>query len=128
MSTAIIDEVKEKLIDVLDEICPDNVFLQGTLNSEEDYPQKFVTYIVTATELNAFYDNADNETDFYISVIFYSNNPTEISTYAENIMIALRANGFILENAGNDVISDVPTHTGWVMDFIYSKRSNLQWQ
>lgn len=128
MSTAIIDEVKEKLITVLETFCPDNVYLQGTLNAEEDFPQKFVTYIVTATELNAFYDNEDNETDFYISVIFYSNNPTEISTYAEDIIKALRANGFILENAGNDIISDVQTHTGWVMDFIYSKRSNSQWQ
>lgn len=123
MSTAIIDEVKEKLITVLETFCPDNVFLQGTLNAEQDYPQKFVTFFITSTQLNAFYDNQENEVDFYISVIFYSNNPTEISTYAENIMRALFAEGFILENAGNDIISDVQTHTGWAMDLIYSKKA-----
>jgi len=126
MGKAIIDEVKEKLINVLEQFCPDNVFLQGTLNAEQDFPQKFITFFITSSQLNAFYDNVESERDFYITVIFYSNNPAEISTYAENIMNALRADGFVLEDAGNDIISTVPTntptHTGWAMDFIYIKR------
>jgi hypothetical protein len=30
---------------------------------------------------------------------------------------ALKAEGFIPQNAGVDVISGVETHTGWAMDF-----------
>lgn len=119
---SVISEVKTKLIDILGTFCPDNVFLQGTLNPETEYPQKFVTFFVTTTELNAFYDNEENEKDFFISVIFYSNNPAEVSSYPEQIMQALREEGFILEDAGNDIMSDKITHTGWAMDFIYSKR------
>ena len=120
---SIISEVKNKLINVLETYCPDNVYLQGTLNSEETYPQKFVTFFINSTQLNAFYDNHENEADFYISVIFYSNNPAEVSEYGEQIMSALAYNGFIIENGGSDIISDVQTHTGWAFDCIYPKRA-----
>lgn len=118
-----ISEVKTNLINTLEEFCPNNVFLQGTLNSEQDYPQKFITFFISETDFDAFYDNAENETNFYISVIFYSSNPAEVSVYPEAIMQALRSKGFILEDAGNDIASGVDTHTGWAMDFIYSYRN-----
>lgn len=121
---SIIRDVKDILITELEKFCPNNVFLQGTLNSEAEYPQKFVTFFVSMTELNAYYDNDPNEANFYISVIFYSDNPAEIPIYAQSIMDRLYQAGFILEDAGNDVLSGIHTHTGWAMDFIYSKRSD----
>lgn len=115
-------EVKTKLINILETFCPDNVYLQGTLNSEEEYPQKFVTFIITSTLLNPHYDNDIEGIDFYISVMFYSNDPNEVAEIPQDIILALKADGFIIEDGGNDVISDVQTHTGWSFDCIYSIR------
>lgn len=115
----LIQEVKDKLITVLDTFSPDNVFLQGTLNPDEQYPNKFITFFITTSELGAYYDDEPNRTDLYISVMFYSNNPTEVATIPNEIIVALKDEGFVPENVGNDIISDVQTHTGWAMDFIY---------
>ena len=85
----LIQDVKQKLINVLDTFCPDNVFLQGTLNPDEKYPDKFITFFITTSERNAFYDNIPLQTDFYISVMFYSNNPTEVAEVPDAIIEAL---------------------------------------
>lgn len=114
-----IQEVKQKLITVLETFCPDNVYLQGTLNPEEQYPNKFITLFINTSDLDAFYDNNSNRADLYISVMFYSNNPTEVATVPMEIISALKTAGFIAEDVGNDVISDVQTHTGWAIDFVY---------
>lgn len=114
-----INEIKNKLISVLNEFCPDNIFLQGTLNPDKTYPAKFITFFITDSENGEHYDDEPLRTDLYFSVIFYSNNPLEVDTVPEAIQTALKAEGFIAEDAGNDVISDVPTHTGWATDYIY---------
>ena len=115
----LVQEVKQKLIDVLDTFCPDNVFLQGTLNPEKEYPAKFCTFFVETSTLDAYYDDNPYRADLYFAVMFYSNNPTEVATIPQEISAALKAVGFVPENVGNDVMSDKPTHTGWAMDFIY---------
>lgn len=120
----LLQEVKQKLINALDTFSPDNVFLQGTLNPDEQYPDKFITFFITMSDLDAFYDNNTNRTDLYITVIFYSNDPTEVATIPSEILAALKSEGFIPENVGNDIMSDVQTHTGWAMDFIYPYYSN----
>jgi hypothetical protein len=51
--------------------------------------------------------------------MFYSTNPAEVLSVPPQIIKALRAAGFLPQNAGLDVISDIQTHTGWAMDFIY---------
>lgn len=111
--------MKELLISILETFCPDNVYLQGTINSNDAYPAKFVTFFTTDSDFDSFYNNDANRIDWYVSVVFYSSNPAEVQTIPPQIIKALRNAGFIPKNAGIDVMSDVQTHTGWAMDFIY---------
>lgn len=111
--------MKEELISILETFCPDNVYLQGTLNPDEAYPQKFITFFTQNSDFEAFYNNDANRIAWYVSVIFYSSDPEEVLTIPPQIIKALKAGGFIPTNAGIDVMSNVQTHTGWAMDFIY---------
>ena len=111
--------MKTELIKILEEFCPDNVYLQGTLNPDAEYPAKFITFFTTDSEFDAFYDNDANRIDWRVSVIFYSSDPAEVENVPPLIIKALKAEGFVPINAGIDVISDTPTHTGWAMDFYY---------
>ena len=116
--------MKEKLIEILEKFCPDNVFLQGTLNPEEEYPATFITFFVTESFFEEFYDNDSNRIDYYVSVILYSSNPQIVHDDPPQIIQALKVAGFIPTTAGIDIISDVQTHTGWAMDFIYPEFLN----
>ena len=115
----IVQEVKQKAIDVLETFCPNNVYLQGTLNPDVEYPQKFITFFISTTELDAFYDDDSNTVGFYLIVMFYSDDPTEVATIPQEIWLAMKSEGFIPDGIGNDIISDVESHTGWAMDFKY---------
>lgn len=111
--------MKEHLIEILETFCPDNVYLQGTINPDVAYPQKFITFFTTSSNFDAFYNNDANRIDWYVSVMFYSDDPAEVQTIPPQIISALRAGGFIPTTAGIDIISDVTTHTGWAMEFTY---------
>lgn len=114
--------MKELLISILDTFCPNNVFLQGTLNPETAYPQKFITFFTTDSDFDKFYDNNSNLIEWYVTVIFYSDDPVEVNTVPKQIIAALKQAGFLPQNAGLDVISDVETHTGFAMNFIYPEK------
>lgn len=116
--------MKELLISILEQFCPDNVFLQGSLNPNEPYPQKFITFFITSTEDNSFYNNSLSAEDWDFSVMFYSDDPTEVNTIPAQISAALKSAGFIPQGKGNDLMSDRPTHTGWAMDFLYRENIN----
>ena len=114
--------MKEKLIEILETFTPDNVYLQGTLNPDEAYPQKFTTFFTNGSEFNSYYDDNSHRINWSGSVMFYSDDPAEVLTYPPRIIIALRDNGFIPTSAGYDIISDVQTHSGFAMDFIYPEK------
>lgn len=115
-------EIKNKLISILETYCPDNVYLQGTLNPNENYPDTFITFFITDSEFDKFFDNNSNAIDWFISVMIYSNNPLNIDEISKGVIKDCKANGFIPQGAGNDVISDEVTHTGWALDFIYQQQ------
>lgn len=116
--------IKEALIEILEQFCP--VYLQGTLNPDEPYPQKFITFFTTLTDDNAFYDDDVAAVDWEFSVMFYSTDPIEVNTIPEQISKALKAAGFIPQGKGNDLMADRPTHTGWAIDFIYRENINKE--
>lgn len=117
--------MKEKLIAILELFCPDNVYLQGTLNAEEAFPQKFITFFVSDTEDLEFYDNALVGEAWFLSVIFYSNNPAEVNNTPFTISAALKAAGFIPQGKGRDISSSNAGYTGWAMDFIYRENEKF---
>lgn len=110
--------MKELLVSILEQFCED-VFLQGTLNPNEAYPQKLITFFTIDSPFDDFYDDEANKINWYVYVYFYSDNPREVLEIPPQIIRALRENGFIPQGAGKDALSDVKTHTGWVMEFIY---------
>ena len=114
--------MKEKLVEILERFCPDDVYLQGTLNPEQAYPQKLITFFVTDAPFANFYDDDANAINWYVSVMFYSNNPQEVLDIPPQIIRALKAENFIPLDAGIDVLSDVDTHTGRAIDFIYQEK------
>lgn len=110
--------MKTALYNALNSICPNNVYLQGTFDENEAYPDTFVTYWTNYTDDNKHFDDNVVSIDWNFSVMVYSTNPTTLSTTADAIRTALKAAGFIPQGRGNDLMCDKPTHTGWAMEFI----------
>ena len=116
--------MKQRLIDVLETFCPNDVYLQGTLTDEEAYPQKFITFFVSDTSDLEFLDDALTASQWDFSVMFYSNNPVEVNTIPAQISSALKQAGFIPQGKGYDILCDNPAFTGWAMDFIIRENEN----
>ena len=112
--------MKNKLIAVLEKYgFP--VFLQGTLNPKEKYPDTFITFWTDSTDDGIHLDNVTMTFDWYFSIILYSNNPVIVNTLPDNMRADLKAAGFIPQGKGFDVPCDNPTHTGWAMDVVGSE-------
>ena len=114
--------MKQKLIDILEKHCSSNVYLQGTMNPDTEYPAEFVTFWIPSTEDAAHYDNAAAAVDWTFYVIYYSSDPIQVNTKPKQIAADLKAAGFVQQGKGNDILSDEPTHTGWAMDFVYTEK------
>ena len=95
------------------------VYLQGTLNPDDAYPDTFLTYWTDDTADKSHYDDATVSYEWDFTVILYSNDPMLLETKPQEIMKTLKEAGFIPRGKGNDIPSDEVTHTGWAMDFIY---------
>lgn len=108
--------MKQKLITELEKFGYP-VFLQGTLNADQAYPDSFITFWTDDVPDNSHYDNETASYAWDFSVIFYSNNPALVNSKPDEIRKALKAAGFIPQGKGRDIPSDEPTHTGWAMDF-----------
>lgn len=113
--------MKEALFTVLNTICPNNVYLQGTIDEDRAYPDSFITYFTNDTDDRAFYSNEVTSFDWTFSVIYYSNDPALVNTVPATITAALKNAGFIPQGKGRDIPSDEPTHTGWAMEFIITE-------
>lgn len=88
------------------------VFLQGSMNDDEDYPDSFFTFWNFETPEDSHYDNEAVRAVWGIWVYFYSNDPASIDTKLEEARKLLKENGWIIDGKGEDVNSDVKTHTG----------------
>lgn len=99
----------------------ETLFLQDTINPGVTYPDSFITFWTDYTADNAHYDDDVHSVDWSFSVIYYSNNPTLVNTKPDEIRAALKSAGFIPQGKGQDIPSDVPTHSGWAMDYIYTE-------
>lgn len=121
--------MKQKLIDAL-KTCGfvegKTLFLHGTMNPDEVYPDNFVTFWTDDTPDGGHYDNETTSFDWKFSVILYSNDAGVVNTKPAEIRAALKAAGFIPQGKGQDAPSDEPTHTGWAMDFVITENVKEQ--
>jgi hypothetical protein len=114
--------MKQKLIDILEQFCPNNVYLQGTIHPDVMYPSELVTFWTPSTDAAAHFDNAVTTINWTFSVIYYSDDPAKVNTKPFEIAAALKAAGFVQQGRGHDIPSDEATHTGWAMDFVCVER------
>lgn len=116
--------MKRKLITAL-ETCGfvqgQTLFLHGTMNPDEAYPDEFVTFWTDDVPDGVHFDNATGSYDWAFSVIYYSADPAKTNTRPNEIRAALKAAGFIPQGKGSDIMSDEPTHTGWATDFVITE-------
>ena len=95
------------------------VFLQGSINTVDDYPDSFFTFWNTESPDHSHYDNADYATDWAFDVNFYSVDPELTYKALSDARILLKQNRWIVPSKGYDVYSDEATHTGRGMNALY---------
>ena len=103
--------MKKRLIGIL-ETFGFPVFLQGSLNEDENYPPSFFTFWNFETPEDVHYDNKPARAVWGVWVYLYSDDPETVDTKLIEAAKALKADGWIIEGKGEDVVSDEPTHTG----------------
>lgn len=103
--------MKEQLIELL-ETFNFPVFLQGSLNPNEQYPDSFFTFWNFDAPEAAFYDDNAGRAVWGFWIYFYSTDPEKVETMPENARQLLKSNDWILQGKANDISVDRPTHTG----------------
>lgn len=110
--------MKELLISVL-EAFGFPIFLQGSLGENEPFPPAFFTFTTLGSDDAFTYDDDPTHTAWDYQVIFYADDPRTVEQVAAQSRTALKAAGFIPQGKGVDIISEEPTHTGWVTEYKY---------
>ena len=87
-------------------------WLMGTMPPEQVYPASFFTFLCEDAPYGEFYDNRPCATISTFGIGFYSNNPLEVESIPDDLIARLKAAGWIVQDRGEDVQSDEPTHTG----------------
>lgn len=103
--------MKDELIKLLEQF-QYPVFLQGSMNDDEDYPPSFFTFWNFETPEDVHYDNDAARAVWGFWVYFYSNDPLLTNNKLEEARQLLKRSGWIVDGKGEDVASDVKTHTG----------------
>ena len=88
------------------------IFLQGSLNKDDPYPESFFTFWNNDIAGNEFYDNEERSCIWDFDLNFYSSDPALVNAKLLEAKALLKAQGFIVTGKGHDVGSDEPTHTG----------------
>lgn len=116
--------IKEILLNALEKLNY-SVFQQGTLAPDSEYPDSFITFEILDSEETENFDNTPVAIMWQISIIFYSTDPLLVQSEAMNIYKILKAAGFIPQGKGADILSDEPTHTGWINEYLFYEKEGF---
>lgn len=119
-------DVKLLLINTLDDAFHYPVIQQGSLSTEDAYPDSFFTFWNNSTTDDAFFDNTETETIWDFDLNFYSTDPVLVNTVLLTAKKLLKSVGFIPDGSGYDVLSDEHTHTGRGINLLYIERKVIQ--
>ena len=100
------------------------VYLQGSIADDEKYPDTFITFFTLSSDDGSHFDNETDSWNWYFQVCTYSVDPEIVEELPMKIMKELKTNGFIPQGKGQDIVSDEPTHTGWLQFYYYIEREN----
>lgn len=115
--------VKNLMIDTLEENFKDYpIMLQGSMAIDDAYPDNFFTFFNNNTTDEAFYDNQETTTVWDFDLNFYSIDPDLVNDVLIQAKAILKAQGFIIDGKGYDVLSDEPTHTGRGINILFIER------
>lgn len=103
--------MKSELIELLESFGYP-VFLQGSINSVNDYPDSFFTFWNFDNPEAAFYDDDAHRCAWGFWIYFYSVDPKAVEEMPENARQLLKQNNWILQGKATDIPVDRPTHTG----------------
>lgn len=92
------------------------VFLQGSLNSAEDYPEAFYTFWEFEAPELSYYDDTANKCNHGYWIYFYSNDRNLVITELEKARKMLIENGFTSSAKPIDVASDRVDFTGKMIE------------
>ena len=109
----------EDLLKLLEDTYGYPVYLQGSMSSDDTYPDNFFTYWINESNDESHYDNGENAMVWNYDLNFYSNNALTVHSMMLNIKKLLKQNNFIVSGAGYSVMSDEPTHTGRGLNVLY---------
>lgn len=88
------------------------LFLHGTLNDADAFPDSFFTYFNSSTPEHMFYDNDAHSAVWVYQVYFYSTDRQTAETVIEQARAALKQAGFVPNGKSIDANSGQKTHTG----------------
>lgn len=120
-------DVKMLLINTLSDAYDYPVIQQGSLSTDDAYPDSFFTFWNNSTNDDAFFDNAETETIWDFDLNFYSIDPDLVNNVLLTAKQTLKSVGFIPDGSGYDVMSDEHTHTGRGMNLLYIERKVIQY-
>ena len=89
--------MKQKLIDALIKCGFEEaktLFLQGTMNPNEPYPETFVTFWTSSTSDGMHFENQTISYEWSFSVILYSSDANIVNTKPEEIRAVLEKRRF----------------------------------
>lgn len=111
-----ITEIREELFNLL-EVFHLPIYLQGSMNESEVYPELFITYFIPEVDDVEHFDNEPFLTSYTIEVAVYGNDIDRVDELTSQIKALLKSGDFNFVISG-DVQSDVQTHLGIMQRFI----------
>lgn len=97
------------------------VIRQGSMNIDDDYPDRFFTFWNNGSASGSHYDNVATSTIWDFDVNFYSNDPSTMSATFDRAINELKRAGFIISGKGYDVASDETSHIGRGINVLYNQ-------
>lgn len=101
------------------------VMRQGSLPSDQAYPDTFFTFWDSTEDGQSFYDNDTASVVYDFDVNVYSTNPDAAYSLLTAARKLLKGNGWIIATRGFDVPSDEITHVGRGMIVQYLQYEEL---
>lgn len=115
-------DVKGLLISTLESEFHYPVILQGSMSDDAEYPDSFFTFFNNETSDNLFFDNLENVVIWNFDLNIYSNDPETVNSALVTAKQVLKAQDFIIDGVGYDVLSDEPSHTGRGITVLYIEK------
>ena len=111
-------DVKAEFLSILGEY-DYPIFLQGTLESDDAYPESFFTFWNDDTIDLSYYDNLAHRCVWNFSLYFFSTDPDLVNSILLDVKKDFQSAGWFVRGRGYDAPADNPSHTGRAIDLSY---------